>query len=56
MLLFSWCLLKRRSLRFDVRSHGYFLAMGALLFGLNYLCGYRAQLYISSALNAIAYG
>jgi drug/metabolite transporter (DMT)-like permease len=54
-LLFGWCLVKRRSLAFDARGHRYFVAMGALLFGLNYLCAYWAQVYISSALNAVAF-
>jgi drug/metabolite transporter (DMT)-like permease len=54
-VLIGWCLVKRRSLRFDAGAHGYFLAMGALLFGLNYLSVYWAQVYISSALNAIAF-
>jgi drug/metabolite transporter (DMT)-like permease len=54
-LLFGWCLVKGLSLAFDIRGHRYFLAMGALLFGLNYLSAYWAQVYISSALNAIVF-
>lgn len=54
-LLFAWCLLRRTPLHFDARSHRYFLGMGALLFGLNYVLIYRAQLHISSALNCIAF-
>lgn len=54
-VLFAWCLLRRRPLRFDLASHGYFLGLGVLLFGFNYYCSYHAQLYISSALNAIAF-
>ena len=54
-VLFAWCLVRRRSLRFDLASHGYFLGLGALLFGINYYCTYHAQLYISSALNCIAF-
>ncbi len=54
-ILFGWCLVKRLPVRFGFRDHRYFLAMGALLFGLNYLCAYSAQLYITSALNAIAF-
>lgn len=53
--LFAWCIVRRRSLRFDLASHGYFVGFGVLLFGINYLCTYHAQLYISSALNAIAF-
>lgn len=54
-LLFAWCALRGRSLRFDLRTHGYFAGLGVLLFGINYLCTYHAQLYISSALNAVAF-
>ena len=54
-VLFAWCLLRRRSLRFDLASHAYFVGFGALLFGINYYCSYHAQLYISSALNAVAF-
>jgi drug/metabolite transporter (DMT)-like permease len=54
-ILFGWCAVKRLPLRFDVRSHAHFAGMGVFLFGLNYLCAYSAQLYITSALNAIAF-
>jgi len=54
-VLFAWCLFRRRSLRFDLTSHAYFLGLGALLFCINYYCTYHAQLYISSALNCIAF-
>jgi len=54
-LLFAWCLCWRIPLRFDRRSHGYFLALGAFLFGLNYIAVYSAQQYISSALNCVAF-
>ena len=53
--LFAWCIARRKSLRFDLASHGYFVGYGVLLFGINYLCTYHAQIYISSALNAIAF-
>lgn len=54
-LLFAWCGARRLPLRFDAASHAHFLAMGIFLFGLNYLGAYSAQLYIPSALNAIAF-
>jgi len=54
-VLFAWCLIRRRSLRFDLASHAYFVGLGALLFCINYYCTYHAQLYISSALNCIAF-
>lgn len=55
ILLFAWCLIRRRNLRFDWRTHRYFLLMGAFLFGLNYIIVYNAQLYIDSALNAVVF-
>jgi drug/metabolite transporter (DMT)-like permease len=54
-LLFAWCWAKKLPLRFDSASHAHFIAMGVFLFGLNYLGAYSAQLYITSALNAIAF-
>jgi drug/metabolite transporter (DMT)-like permease len=54
-LAFAWCVLTRRTLAFSLRTHGYFLLLGAFLFGLNYLSAYQAQFYISSALNAIGF-
>ena len=54
-LLFAWCALRRRSLRFDRSAHGRFMLLGISLFGLNYLLAYNAQFHISSALNAIAF-
>ncbi|MEM9208527.1 MAG: ABC transporter permease, partial [Pseudomonadota bacterium] len=54
-ILFAWCALRRRSLRFALRSHGYFALLGLCLFGLNYLLTYHAQQYITSALSAIAF-
>jgi drug/metabolite transporter (DMT)-like permease len=54
-LLFAWCRWRKLSLRFDALSHAHFAGMGVFLFGLNYLGAYLAQLYIPSALNAIAF-
>jgi drug/metabolite transporter (DMT)-like permease len=55
LVAFSWCLLRKKSLRFGWSSHRYFLLLGSFLFGFNYLSAYYAQLYISSALNAIGF-
>ena len=54
-LAFAWCLLRGESLRFDWSAHRYFLLLGAFLFGFNYLAAYSAQIYITSALNAIGF-
>lgn len=55
VLLFAWCKARNLNLAFDRKSHGYFLVLGLLLFCLNYIGAYYAQLYISSALNAIGF-
>jgi drug/metabolite transporter (DMT)-like permease len=52
---FSWCYFAGLSLRFPLRAHMHFVLLGAFLFGLNYLSAYKAQLYITSALNAIGF-
>ena len=54
-VMFAWCGLRGRSLRFNWPTHRYFLLMGCFLFGLNYLAAYFAQIYITSALNAIGF-
>lgn len=53
--LFIWCHYKGLSLKFNLRSHLWFLGLGLLLFGLNYILAYRAQEHITSALAAIAF-
>ena len=47
-LLFGWCLLKGKSLRFSLKSHSRFVMLGLLLFGLNYILTYHAQQYITT--------
>ncbi len=54
-LLFAWCRLRGLPLRFSLRSHGWFALLGMLLFGINYILTYRSQVYITSALAAIAF-
>jgi drug/metabolite transporter (DMT)-like permease len=54
-LAFAWCIARRKSLRFGWPAHRYFILLGMFLFGLNYLSAYHAQVYISSALNAIGF-
>lgn len=55
LLLFLWCFVRRLSLRFDLRAHGWFVLLGLFLFGLNYILTYRAQIHITSALSAIVF-
>ncbi len=54
-MLFGWCLAKRLPLRFNMRAHLCFVGMGVLMFGLNYILAYRAQVHITSALAAIMF-
>jgi len=55
LLLFTWSRYRGLSLSFGLRQHGWFLLLGLFLFGLNYILAYRAQIYITSALTAIAF-
>jgi len=55
LLLFAWCRFRGLSLRFAVRNHAWFMLLGLLLFGLNYILTYHSQIYITSALAAIAF-
>jgi len=55
VLLFAWSRYRGLNLSFGLRQHGWFLLLGLLLFGVNYILAYRAQIYITSALTAIAF-
>jgi drug/metabolite transporter (DMT)-like permease len=55
MLLFAWSGIRGLRLRFALKDHGWFILLGVLLFGLNYVLAYRAQIFITSALTAIAF-
>ena len=55
LVLFAWCRFRGLSLRFSVKEHAYFVLLGLLLFCLNYIFAYRAQVHITSALAAIAF-
>jgi len=55
VILFFWCKIKGLSLIFKVKDHLWFAALGLLLFCLNYILTYRAQVHITSALAAIAF-
>ena len=54
-LLFGWCLMRRKSLKFPPRAHVWFVLLGFFLFCLNYILTYRAQIHITSALSAIVF-
>ena len=55
LLLFAWCRFRGLPMRFAVRNHAWFMLLGLLLFGLNYILTYTSQIYITSALAAIAF-
>ncbi len=55
ILLFAWSRYRGLNLAFGLRQHGWFVSLGLLLFGINYILAYRAQIYITSALTAIAF-
>lgn len=54
-ILFIYCKIRGLSLSFKVRDHLWFALLGLLLFCLNYILAYRAQVYLTSALAAIAF-
>lgn len=54
-ILFLWIKIKSLPFKFDVNSHKWFALMGLLMFCLNYILAYRAQIYITSALSAVAF-
>lgn len=55
LLLFAWSRIRGLRLAFGLRDHARFFLLGLLLFGLNYILAYRAQIYITSALTAIVF-
>lgn len=54
-VLFIWSKIRGLSLLFKVKDHLWFGLLGLFLFCLNYILAYRAQVYITSALAAIAF-
>ena len=54
-LLALWCAATGRSLGFSLRQHRYLAALGVGMFGLNYLCVYWAEQYVTSGLVAVAF-
>lgn len=54
-ILFTFSLIRRLPLRFDLKTHGFFAMQGFLLFSLNYLLVYLAEGYLTSGLVAIIF-
>ncbi len=55
MLLLIWCKYRGLSLTFKAKYHLWFASLGLLLFCLNYIMTYHAQVHITSALAAIVF-
>ena len=55
VVLFIWCKYRRLNLLFKAQYHLWFALLGLLLFCLNYILTYRAQVHITSALAAIVF-
>jgi drug/metabolite transporter (DMT)-like permease len=54
-ILFAFSLIRRLPLRFALRTHGFIALQGLLLFSLNYIMVYSAELYLTSGLVAIVF-
>ncbi len=54
-LLLLWCAVKNMNMRFTLREHAFMFLQGVLLFGVNYLCFYQAELYVTSGLAAVIF-
>ena len=54
-LLFAYCALTRRPLRFSAEEHLFMLLQGTLLFGVNYLLFYQATGHLTSGLVAVIF-
>ncbi|MEM9531261.1 MAG: EamA family transporter [Pseudomonadota bacterium] len=54
-LMMVFCVATRRPLRYGRAEHLMFAGMGLSMFSLNYLMAYGAQLYVSSAINALIF-
>jgi drug/metabolite transporter (DMT)-like permease len=54
-LLLGWCALRGLPLRYALRHHLGFAALGVLLFGLNYVLVYRAEATLTSGLVAVLF-
>jgi len=55
LILFGWCLARRESLSFGIRTHLAFVLLGSLQFALNYVLVYLAEEYLTSGLVAVVF-
>jgi len=54
-ILFAWCRLRGKALRFSRRDHLFIALQGFFLFALNYLLFYMAELSLASGLVAVVF-
>ena len=55
VLLFIWCLARKIPLKINPVTHGFLLAQGGLLFGLNFWAIYIAEIYLTSGIVAVIF-
>ena len=55
IVIMAYAFFKGLNLKFNPRDHFLFLMLGVFMFSFNYIATYTAQLYIASALNAVAF-
>jgi drug/metabolite transporter (DMT)-like permease len=55
VILLAWCRIRGLNMRFSLKEHGFMLLQGILLFGLNYLFFYIAELHVTSGLAAVIF-
>lgn len=55
VLLMAFARARKLKLAFGARDHLRFVLLGLFLFSFNYIAAYSAQIYIASALNAVAF-
>ena len=55
LLIFLYCMLTRKNLRFSRRDHLFMAAQGVSLFGLGYIMSYLATSYLTSGLVAVLF-
>ena len=54
-LLFIWCLARKIPLKINPVTHGFLLAQGGFLFGLNFWAIYLAEIYLTSGIVAVIF-
>lgn len=54
-LLFGFCLVTKRPMKFPLKTHGYFLGLAVFLFSTNYYLVYSGTHFISSGLVAVVF-